>query len=95
MILKMKEHAYGGTWEWRINTTRPLGDCDDCTVNNCVRLGEYPSAETMVGVLQQTVSPRAQLRRKQVQIGKSVKLSEDDSINICIRERREKSPLCR
>jgi hypothetical protein len=25
--------------------------CDERTVNNCVRLGEYPSAETTVGVL--------------------------------------------
>jgi hypothetical protein len=26
-------------------------DCDERTVNNCVRLGECPSAETTVGVL--------------------------------------------
>jgi hypothetical protein len=29
-----------------------LGGCDEHTVNSCVRLGECPSAETMVGVLE-------------------------------------------
>lgn len=35
--------------------------CDEPTVNNCVRLGECPSAETTVGVLleiSQTVFPK-------------------------------------
>ncbi len=37
-------------------SARPLSDCDEHTVNNCVRFGEYPSAETIVGVLQPIVS---------------------------------------
>ena len=37
---------------------------DGRTVSSCVRLGEFPSAETMVGVLQHEGHLCAQLRRK-------------------------------
>ena len=38
----------------KYHATAPrLGGWGDCTVNNCVRLGECPSAETIVGVLRQ------------------------------------------
>ena len=62
----------------KVSPAWPLtgSECSERTVNNCVRLGECPSAETTVGVLlyiSQSVSP-IEKEAIEVQIGKTVKL---------------------
>lgn len=77
----------------------PLSGLNNRTVSSCVRLGEYPSAETMVGVLRQIsqfMRPMGGTSRVNTswQDHKAIRHSLIFT-NICMRDRGASLPLSR